>query len=103
MDKWELEIDKIECGELTFDGFPITQYVVDPVTNPSHYMKGMPPGIQVIDIINAQGADYLHGNVIKYILRWKYKNGVEDLKKAQQYLTWLIEREENARDDNSGY
>lgn len=31
------------------------------------------------------------GNIIKYIWRWKHKNGVEDLKKAKTYLEWLIE------------
>lgn len=62
--------------------------------NPSHYVDGMPEGIQVIDIIKSQGADYLHGNLLKYALRWKFKNGVEDLKKAQVYLGWLIAQEE---------
>ena len=33
---------------------------------------------------------YLQGNIIKYLWRYKYKNGVEDLKKAQWYLTKLI-------------
>jgi hypothetical protein len=50
--------------------------------------------VEVIDIIRSQKADYLHGNVLKYILRWKFKNGVEDLRKAQVYLGWLIEQEE---------
>lgn len=63
--------------------------------SPSHYAEGMPEGIQVIDIIKAQSADYLHGNVIKYVLRWKFKNGVEDLKKARVYIDWLIEQEES--------
>lgn len=66
----------------------------DAVSHPAHYSQGMPEGVEVIDIVRAQKADYLHGNVIKYVLRWKFKNGVEDLKKAQQYLTWLIEQEE---------
>lgn len=63
--------------------------------SPSHYAEGTPEGIQVIDIIKAQSADYLHGNVIKYVLRWKFKNGVEDLKKARVYIDWLIEQEES--------
>lgn len=66
--------------------------VSNAVSHPPHYSQGMPEGVEVIDIIRAQGADYEHGNIIKYILRWKYKNGLEDLKKAQQYLTWLIEK-----------
>jgi len=34
---------------------------------------------------------YLEGNVVKYVSRWKDKGGLEDLKKAQHYLTKLIE------------
>lgn len=37
---------------------------------------------------------FLQGNVLKYMMRFKRKNGVEDLKKALTYLTWLIEQEE---------
>lgn len=66
----------------------------DAVKHPKHYSAGMPEGVQVIDIIRAQGANFEHGSVIKYILRWKFKNGLEDLKKAQVYLGWLIEQEE---------
>lgn len=68
--------------------------VNDPVNHPAHYSAGLPEGVQVVDIIRAQGADFFHGNVIKYVLRWKYKNGVEDLNKAAKYLSWLIEQEE---------
>lgn len=39
---------------------------------------------------------FLQGNVLKYMLRYKDKNGVEDLRKAKTYLTWLIEEEQNA-------
>lgn len=38
-------------------------------------------------------AGYLMGNVVKYIARYRDKNGVEDLKKAQHYLDKLIEIE----------
>jgi len=37
---------------------------------------------------------FLWGNIIKYILRWKFKDGVKDLRKASKYLQWLIEHEE---------
>lgn len=70
----------------------------DMVDRPNHYTAGMPEGVEVIDIINAQGAGYLHGNVLKYVLRWKFKNGLEDLKKARVYLNWLIEKVEAGED-----
>lgn len=47
--------------------------------------------IQPWDYITANNIGYLEGNVIKYVSRWKEKGGVEDLRKAQHYLTKLIE------------
>ena len=38
---------------------------------------------------------YLQGNIMKYLWRYRYKNGAEDLKKAQWYLTELIDVVEN--------
>jgi len=67
----------------------------DPVNRPSHYNQS---GIECIDAIEAALGDgfinYLQGNVMKYLWRWQYKNGLEDLRKAQWYLTKLIEIEE---------
>ena len=64
----------------------------DMVNNPPHYNKS---GIETIDAIKAMTDDgyeyYLQGNIMKYLWRYRYKNGVEDLKKAQWYLNELIE------------
>ncbi len=64
----------------------------DMVNSPSHYNQA---GIECIDAIEAATSDgyeyYLQGNIIKYLWRYRYKNGVEDLKKAQWYLGKLIE------------
>jgi hypothetical protein len=54
----------------------------------SHYKDKT---IQPWDYIIANDLGYLEGNVVKYISRWKNKNGIEDLKKAQHYLSKLIE------------
>ena len=64
----------------------------DPVDNPPHYKVGE---MQAIDYIYQQlGAEgiktYLEGNILKYMHRWRYKNGVEDLRKARWYLDKLI-------------
>jgi len=59
--------------------------------NPSHYKQGK---IEVIDFIIDQKMDYLTSNVCKYICRWRFKDGVCDLKKAKWYLDKLIEQEE---------
>ena len=56
-----------------------------------HY-KGQ--NIQPIEYIMANELDFCEGNVVKYVTRWKFKNGIEDLKKARQYLDFLIEANE---------
>jgi len=55
-----------------------------------HYRQG---DIQPIEYIHANDMDFFSGNVVKYITRWKYKNGLEDLKKAKHYIELLIEQE----------
>jgi hypothetical protein len=47
--------------------------------------------IQPWDYIASNGLGYLEGNVVKYVSRWREKGGLEDLKKAQHYLSKLIE------------
>ena len=56
-----------------------------------HYSK---LAIQPVTYINANGLSYLQGNVIKYVTRYKDKNGVEDLEKAKHYIDLLIELED---------
>jgi Protein of unknwon function (DUF3310) len=57
--------------------------------NPDHY-KGL--GMECIEVIDAFHLDYREGNVLKYLLRWREKGGVSDLKKARTYLDMLISR-----------
>ena len=69
------------------------------VNHPDHYQTET--GLEMIDIIAActfdlQGIEAFDtGNVIKYVGRWKKKNGLEDLKKAKWYLEHLIAHVEN--------
>ena len=63
------------------------------VNHPSHYNKG---NIECIDaMVSAYGkdtvSDFCICNAFKYIWRYKYKNGIEDLKKAQWYLNKIVE------------
>lgn len=67
----------------------------DTINSPNHYTAG---GIETIDYIKAkmtpdQFGGYCTGNILKYISRYPFKNGVEDLRKARVYLDWLIEAE----------
>lgn len=52
--------------------------------------------IQPVQYIHANGIGYMEGNVIKYVTRWKAKNGLADLRKAKHYIELLIELEEKA-------
>ena len=78
-----------ETGDIT-----LFSWKKDMVSHPPHYQSKK--GIEVIDVIEAytetltgiEAADT--ANVIKYICRWKHKNGLEDLEKAQWYLNHLI-------------
>lgn len=49
--------------------------------------------IQPVEYIHANGIGYFEGNVIKYVTRWKNKNGIQDLEKAIHYLQLLIDLE----------
>jgi hypothetical protein len=49
--------------------------------------------IQPVEFIHANGIPYLEGNIIKYVSRWRNKNGVADLEKAKHYIDLLIELE----------
>jgi len=65
--------------------------------NPNHYKTG---GIETIHYLQAkmnkdQFEGFLLGNVLKYMSRYPYKNGLEDIKKAKWYLEKLIETKEN--------
>lgn len=76
----------------------LTRYKNDNIISPNHYISDK--GFEVFDVQEA----YIHDlkgmsasywcNVVKYILRFQMKNGVEDLKKAKYYLEKLIEEQE---------
>ena len=70
----------------------------DMVKKPSHYQGKH--GLEVYEILEnflPDAESYYLGNVIKYILRYKSKNGLEDLKKAREYLNKMIEEYGNGK------
>lgn len=102
-------IEKIVGDSVFFPGYKFTETFKDhietidakddKVNHPGHYTFGE---IEVIDYIRDKMTPdefqgYCMGNILKYISRHKHKAGVEDLKKAQVYLGWLIESEEGAK------
>jgi hypothetical protein len=74
---------------------PQKQQGNDTINHPAHYTTG---GVECIEAIKSATGEgykaYLQGNIMKYLWRYQYKNGVEDLKKAKVYLNWLIEEME---------
>ena len=81
--KADTRCDCVDCGSK-----------IDLVNHPSHYQSKT--GLEAISVIEAftDGLNGIEatdtGNVIKYILRWKSKNGLQDLKKCRWYLDHLI-------------
>lgn len=55
--------------------------------NPAHYNQCK---IEPIDFIQANNLDFVQGNIVKYIVRYRQKNGIEDLKKVIRYAQYAI-------------
>ena len=73
----------------------MSEKALDKQIGGNHYKDSK---IQPIEYILENNIGYVEGNVIKYVSRWKQKNGIQDLKKARHYLDLLIEhleKEEN--------
>lgn len=74
------------------------------VSHPDHYMSET--GLETIDVIEAFTFDLKGieatdtGNIIKYICRWKRKNGLQDLQKAKWYLDHLINHVKKLEEEN---
>lgn len=74
------------------------------VSHPAHYQSET--GLEVIDVIEAFTVDLNGieatdtGNVLKYMCRWKKKNGVQDLEKARWYLEHLIDHVKLLEEEN---
>lgn len=84
-------IEDAPSDEPQMDASPLTKQ-----HGGDHYRKLK---IQPIQYIEANGLGFHEGNVIKYITRWKDKNGVEDLRKAVHYLELLIEHAQREKND----
>jgi len=64
----------------------------------NHYRKGMPEGVEAIDIIKTQGFGFFDGNALKYLLRYKWKGTpLQDLIKLRDYTNQLIQEVREAQ------
>ena len=92
MNKYKISTEN-EVWSISSDG-----KIFDNVTNPNHYQGNH--GLEVIEARKNFLAEealrgYYKGSILKYLLHYRKKNGIEDLKKARKHLDWLIELEEN--------
>jgi len=84
---------KIICGDKAMQ---LKDYIdrINESVSPDHKQVGgshyQVAEIQPWDVMLAYGLDPWSANVIKYLLRFPYKNGVEDLEKAKHYIEFLI-------------
>lgn len=91
MNKYKISTEN-ETWSISSDG-----EIFDNVTNPKHY-QGI-NGLEVIEVhknflTREELRGYYKGNILKYLLRERNKNGLMDLKKARRHLDWLIELED---------
>lgn len=89
----ECEICKKAFDPIHRDNWVCLQCALKPVSPPDvkqqkHYTQFK---IQPITFIEANGLSYSQGNVIKYVCRYKEKNGLQDLLKAKNYIDYLIQ------------
>jgi hypothetical protein len=76
-----------------------TECILPPLSNQvggNHYKDCK---IQPTEFIHANNIPFIEGNIIKYVIRHKSKNGLEDLKKARHYIDLLIEFEYESKKD----
>lgn len=96
------------CCAPTSHWTPMTQYkpedvalnkrALDVQVSGNHY-KDL--AIQPVEYIHANNIGYFEGNVIKYVSRWRNKNGIKDLEKAKHYIDLLIELEGKSNDKSN--
>ena len=90
MKKWNVE-ERMENKKYSFT----EAYKKANDIDPQHYHFDIEP----FDYIHDNQMNFAEGNVIKYITRWRYKDGIKDLYKAKQYIDMLIAKE--LVDDNN--
>jgi hypothetical protein len=69
--------------------------VSDPVFRPAHYTQWK---MEPFTFLMLNQVPFPEGSAIKYLMRWRKKNGIEDLKKARRIIDMIIELEEHGED-----
>ena len=85
LDRAHHEVETVDKGELQMKANEVQ-------VGGTHYKQMK---IQPWDAIDDWGLGYADGNALKYLARWRYKGGLQDLRKAQHYITKQIEMEKD--------
>ena len=64
--------------------------MTDTIREPSHYTQWK---IEPITFIMENNIPWGEANVIKYVMRWRLKDGIHDSEKAKRYIDMIIEQE----------
>ncbi len=64
--------------------------------NGTHYVN---MAIQPVEFITKNRIGFIEGNIIKYVCRWRAKNGIDDLRKVRHYIDLLIQLESDKTPD----
>lgn len=97
-DSWKNALNNVDQDMTLEDYFKRLQEVPDVMLKQvagNHYHRGT---IQPWDIISDWKLDFWSANVLKYLLRFPYKNGKEDLEKALHYLEYLINNYDDVKE-----
>ena len=86
-----MRLDDMERAMLAGELGAAAKAAIEHQVGGDHYRRRR---IQPWDIWEEYGMNAFEGAVLKYLLRWRDKGGVEDLKKARHTLDRLIEIEE---------
>lgn len=84
------EFDQKVAKEIEEKTGPISELATEKQVGGNHYKQFK---IQPFEFIQKNDLNFGQGNVVKYVCRYKYKNGIEDLKKAKHYLELLAQTE----------
>lgn len=91
----ELIIKAVNDGINTVIGEVMSENNKDMVNHLNHYAGNIEVIDYIRDKLTPEGfTEYCCGNVLKYISRWRKKDGIQDLKKAKVYLEWMIDSAE---------
>jgi hypothetical protein len=83
-------ISEIDLRDYTEDMYKQPPSALDVQVGGGHYKNRK---FQPIEYIHANGLSFIEGSIVKYISRWRDKNGVQDLEKIKHYVDLLIELE----------